>query len=77
MLSTTLVIHSSFKQCFLSLCICLIYKLVKPESNSTDPHETAAQREGAGGLVGKQTQLEGRKGTTKILYILSSLSFTV
>ena len=79
MLSTTLVIHSSFKQCFLSLCICLIYKLVKPESNSTDPHETAAQREGAGGggLVGKQTQLEGRKGTTKILHILSSLSFTV
>ena len=49
MLFTTLVIHSSFKQCFLSLCICLIYKLVKPESNSTDPHETAAQREGAGG----------------------------
>lgn len=80
MLFTTLVIHSSFKQCFLSLCICLIYKLVKPESNSTDPHETAAQREGAGGgggLVGKQTQLEGRKGTTKILHILSSLSFTV
>ena len=78
MLSTTLVIHSSFKQCFLSLCICLIYKLVKPESNSTDPHETAAQREGAGGgLVGKQTQLERRKGTTKILHILSSLSFTV
>ena len=49
MLFTTLVIHSSFKQCFLSLCICSIYKLVKPESNSTDPHETAAQREGAGG----------------------------
>ena len=41
--------------------------------------QTAAQREGAGGggLVGKQTQLEGRKGTTKILHILSSLSFTV
>ena len=57
MLFTTLVIHSSFQQCFLSLCTCLIYKLVKPESNSTDPHETAAQREGAGGggLVGKQT----------------------
>ena len=49
MLFTTLVIHSSFKQCFLSLCICLVYKLVKPESNSTDPYETAAQREGAGG----------------------------
>ena len=79
MLFTTLVIHSSFKQCFLSLCICLIYKLVKPESNSTDPYETATQREGAGegGLVGKQTQLEGRKGTTKIHHTLSSLSFTV
>ena len=78
MLFSTLVIYSSFKQCFLSLCICLIYKLVKPESNSTDPHETATQREGAEeeGLVGKQTQLEGRKGTTKILHILSSLSFT-
>lgn len=61
MLSTTLVIHSSFKQCFLSLCICLIYKLVKPESNSTDPHETAAQREGAGGGVSGQTDAVGGK----------------
>ena len=65
MLSTTLVIHSSFKQCFLSLCICLIYKLVKPESNSTDPHETAAQREGAGeggGVSGQTDAVGGKKG---------------
>ena len=59
MLSTTLVIHSSFKQCFLSLCICLIYKLVKPESNSTDPYETATQREGAGG--GQTDAVGGKK----------------
>ena len=68
MLSTTLVIHSSFKQCFSSLCICLIYKLVKPESNSTDPHETAAQREGArgggggGGVSGQTGAVGGKKG---------------
>ena len=65
MLFTTLVIHSSFKQCFLSLCICLIYKLVKPESNSTDPHETAAQREGAGGgggVSGQTDAVGGKKG---------------
>ena len=64
MLFTTLVIYSSFKQCFLSLCICLIYKLVKPESNSTDPHETAAQREGAGGggVSGQTDAVGGKKG---------------
>ena len=60
MLFTTLVIYSSFKQCFLSLCICLIYKLVKPESNSTDPHETAAQWEGAGS--GQTDAVGGKKG---------------
>lgn len=65
MLFNTLVIHSSFKQCLLSLRICLIYKLVKPESNSTDPHETAAQREGAGGggwVSGQTDAVGGKKG---------------
>ena len=62
MLFTTLVIYSSLKQCFLSLCTCLIYKLVKPESNSTDPHETAAQREGAGGVSGQTDAVGGKKG---------------
>ena len=64
MLFTTLVIYSSFKQCFLSLCICLIYKLVKPESNSTDPYETATQREGAGGggFSGQTDAVGGKKG---------------
>lgn len=58
-----LVIYSSFKQCFLSLCICLISKRVKPESNSTDPYETATQREGAeGGVSGQTDAVGGKKG---------------
>ena len=64
-LFTTLVIYSSLKQCFLSLCTCLIYKLVKPESNSTDPYETATQREGAGGggvVSGQKDAVGGKKG---------------